>query len=58
MLDSVVRLEQQHGAEWVGQLTETTLTEIGQFAATAAAITCSRQGADLPTRAEVLAALE
>lgn len=44
----------QHG--WPKTATE--LTELGEFAATAAAITCSRRGAHLPTRTEVVAQLE
>ena len=53
LLDSVASLFEQFGDEWVDQLTATQLKEIGNYAAAAAAITCSRQGADLPSRSEV-----
>lgn len=39
--------------DWSAQLTTEKLEAIGNFAATAAAITCSRQGADLPNRQEI-----
>ena len=43
--------------DWESQLDSSKLKQIGEFAATAAAITCSRQGADLPSMAEVTEAL-
>jgi len=39
-------------------LSETTLSDVVRYAATAAGITCTRRGADPPTHAEVTAALE
>ncbi|HPQ94244.1 MAG: carbohydrate kinase [Thiothrix sp.] len=57
LLDAVVTLKQAHGEDWASLLDAATLTRIGHFAAVAAAITCSRKGADLPTRAEVNQAL-
>jgi fructokinase len=39
----------------VRRLTASTLSEVMAFAATAAAVTCGRRGADLPRRDEVLA---
>lgn len=53
LLDSVARLFKQFGSDWAEQLTATKLSEIGEYATAAAAITCSRQGADLPTRSEI-----
>ncbi len=57
LLDALVKLQAEHAADWAQALTAQTLQAIGQFAASAAAITCSRRGADLPTRAELLASL-
>ncbi|WP_299879582.1 carbohydrate kinase [uncultured Cocleimonas sp.] len=54
LLDSVGGLFAQYGNDWSEQLDENKLKEIGNFSAAAAAITCSRQGADLPTKTEVL----
>jgi len=54
LLDSVGNLATQYGNDWPEQLTEEKLIEIGSYSASAAAITCSRQGADLPTKSEVL----
>jgi len=53
LLDSVGNLFKEFGQEWSQQLSTEKLKEIGVFAAAAAAITCSRQGADLPTKDEV-----
>lgn len=53
LLDSVGNLFRQFGKEWPEQLTAGKLTEIGNYSAAAAAITCSRQGADLPTRSDI-----
>ena len=43
--------------DWENQLNAEKLKAIGTFAATAAAVTCSRQGADLPNMQEVIQAL-
>ncbi len=56
LLNSLLDL-QANTADWVSALTESTLQRIGQTAVCAAAITCSRQGADLPTGDEVQRAL-
>ena len=53
LLDLLVALDQNDQGSWVEQLNEDNLTRIGQTAAAAAAITCTRQGADLPTRQEI-----
>ncbi len=45
-------------ADWQQKLNATVLTTIGQTAIQAAAITCSRQGADMPSQAEVQHAME
>lgn len=55
LLDSIGELYLQYGEKWAGQLNEQKLKEIGAFATSASAITCSRQGADLPTNSEILA---
>ncbi|HPE59020.1 MAG: carbohydrate kinase [Thiothrix sp.] len=57
LLDALVALKQAHGERWESMLDAATLTRIGHFAAVAAAITCSRKGADLPTRTEINQAL-
>lgn len=54
LLDSVGELIKAEGDNWTNKLTSEKLNQIGTYAASAAAITCSRQGADLPTKAEVL----
>lgn len=56
LLDAVVDLKNST-AVWSEQLNSDTLFKIGHTAVVAAAITCSRRGANLPTRAEVQAAL-
>lgn len=56
LLNSLLDL-QANTADWASALTEATLQRIGQTAVCAAAITCSRQGADLPTADEVQQAL-
>nr|CAA6828046.1 MAG: Fructokinase (EC [uncultured Thiotrichaceae bacterium] len=56
LLDYVSDLDQQEG-EWHERLDAEMLKRIGHYAVTAAAITCSRQGADLPTKDEVQAKL-
>ncbi|RVU85738.1 carbohydrate kinase [Leucothrix sargassi] len=56
LIDQLLTLREA-SEDWAAQLTADKLKEIGQFAAAAAAITCSRQGADLPNREEILAAL-
>ena len=53
LLDSVGGLFTKFGKDWAEQLTEGRLKEIGSYSAAAAAITCSRQGADLPTKSEI-----
>jgi len=57
LLDAVAHLKNST-AVWSEQLNNETLFKIGHTAAVAAAITCSRRGANLPTRAEVEAALQ
>ncbi len=52
LLDYVAFLDEQDG-EWFEKLDAEMLNKIGQYAAGSAAITCSRKGADLPTREEV-----
>ena len=54
LLDSVGNLIKQFDKDWPEELSENTLKEIGTYAAAAAAITCSRQGADLPTKTEII----
>lgn len=54
LLDSIGDLVKTEGNNWADQLTPEKLQQIGTYAASAAAITCSRQGADLPTKSEVL----
>ena len=56
LLDAVVHLKNST-AVWSEQLNNETLFKIGHTATVAAAITCSRRGANLPTRAEIQAAL-
>lgn len=56
LLDAVVSLKNST-AVWSEQLNNETLLKIGHTATVAAAITCSRRGANLPTRAEIQAAL-
>lgn len=56
LIDQLLMLQQQ-SQDWESQLDAERLHSIGEFAAAAAAITCSRQGADLPSKAEVVAAL-
>lgn len=46
------------GVDDIADISEDTLAEILRFAVAAAAITCSRQGAQPPTRAEVAALLD
>ena len=55
LIDQLIDLRNEH-TDWETELTDSKLNAIGTYAATAAAITCSRQGADLPTKDEVLAA--
>lgn len=57
LIDSALTLREVHQDAWDKQLTAATLQRIGRFAATAAAITCSRRGADLPKRSEIEAQL-
>lgn len=57
LLDAVLQLKNSQ-AVWSEQLNNETLFKMGHTAAVAAAITCSRRGANLPTRAEVQAALQ
>lgn len=58
LLDQVMALYDRHTDQWALQLNNNTLVTMGRYAAGAASITCSRQGADLPRRAEVLKLLE
>jgi len=54
LLDSVGDLIREFGLEnWSTHLSIEKLNEIGNYAAVAAAITCSRQGADLPSKQEI-----
>ena len=55
LIDQLLTMREA-SSDWSTQLNAQKLQDIGNFAATAAAITCSRQGADLPNRAEILAA--
>lgn len=57
LIDQLLTMREA-SAEWSSQLNEEKLTSIGEFAAAAAAITCSRQGADLPNRDEILASMQ
>lgn len=54
LLDSLGNLIKLDGENWSDQLTAEKLQQIGNYSASAAAITCSRQGADLPTKSEVI----
>ena len=54
ILDSIGDLVEQFGQNWPKELSSDKLNEIGNYAAAAAAITCSRQGADLPSRSEIV----
>ncbi len=54
LLDSVGELFLKYSNDWAEQLTEEKIRKIGEYSAAAAAITCSRQGADLPTKAEIM----
>ncbi len=55
LLDSVGDLIGEFGLDnWFKDLSLEKLSEIGNYAAFAAAITCSRQGADLPSKQEVM----
>lgn len=55
ILDCVGSLIDEFGLnQWHEQLSKDALYKIGEYAAAAAAITCSRQGADLPSKTEVL----
>ncbi len=53
LLRQVLDLHNKAGSEWIKYLDTESLLTIGRYAAAAAAITCSRQGADLPTHTEV-----
>lgn len=56
LIYQLLELRQQHN-DWESQLDDSKLKTIGEFAAVAAAVTCSRQGADLPTLDDVQKAL-
>lgn len=56
LIDQLLTLKRQ-SSDWENLLDATQLQSIGEFAAAAAAITCTRQGADLPNRAEITEAL-
>jgi len=56
LIDQLLALKNQSD-DWEAKLDAPMLQSIGEFAATAAAITCSRQGADLPSKDEVIEAL-
>jgi len=53
ILDWIAELIAKSGDNWSKDLTEAKLSELGEYAAAAAAITCSRQGADLPSKSEI-----
>ncbi|NKB76703.1 MAG: carbohydrate kinase [Gammaproteobacteria bacterium] len=53
LLDRLVELDMNDQGRWDEQLDADCLHAIGSLAATAASITCSRVGADLPTRQEI-----
>lgn len=53
LLDQVVSLANQNKDNWIELLDTQALKNLGRFAVGAAAITCSRKGADLPSRDEV-----
>ena len=53
LLSSVSNLHKSHQGNWSDTLNASTLEAIGTYAANAAAITCSRRGADLPTKADI-----
>lgn len=55
ILDSLGELIKQCPQDWIDQLSSEKLTDIGNYAAKAAAITCSRQGADLPSKSDIAA---
>lgn len=57
LIDQLLSLRAD-SSDWPTLLTEEKLKAIGNFAATAAAITCSRQGADLPSRQEIESAAQ
>jgi len=56
LIDQLLEIKQQ-SVDWESQLNDKRLKSIGEFAATAAAITCTRQGADLPSKNEIIKAL-
>ena len=53
ILGLVGDLIDEYDQSWSEQLSLGKLSEVGSYAAAAAAITCSRQGADLPSRDEI-----
>ncbi len=53
LLAQVSQLYQSDKAEWGARLSHATLKAIGNYAAQAAALTCTRQGADLPRYTEL-----
>lgn len=53
LLSLIIPLYEQNPSAWADDLGQERLIEIGRYAAAAAAITCSRQGADLPRHIEV-----
>lgn len=57
VLDELVALNARFPGEWQNQLDGMTLSAIGKRAGVAAAITCSRAGANLPGRTEIEQAL-
>ncbi len=54
LLDSVGNLYQKNPESWAKSLDGAQLATLGIFSAAAAAITCSRSGADLPRRDEIV----